>query len=119
MTRFFTIAAQFGRFLPRLGPFGLRTAFLYGISESNRFGPKIFQNQTALSNSDAQPLLEMRIFGRSALRKSHLLVMRCTFNFCSAICELRSRFAALLGRFLPRLGPFGCERPFFFREAES
>jgi len=29
LTRFFTIAAQFGRFLPRLGPFGYRTAFLY------------------------------------------------------------------------------------------
>ena len=32
LTRFFAIAARFGRFLPRLGPFGLRTAFLYAGS---------------------------------------------------------------------------------------
>jgi hypothetical protein len=56
--------------------------------------------------------------GHPDLRKSHLLVMRCTFNFCSAICELGSRFAALLGRFLPRLGPFvEFERPFFYGES--
>ena len=29
LTRFIAIVAQFGRFLPRLGPFGFRTAFLY------------------------------------------------------------------------------------------
>jgi len=34
LTRFIAIAAQFGRFLPRLGPFGFRTAFLYGTRPS-------------------------------------------------------------------------------------
>ena len=29
LTRFIAFVAQFGRFLPRLGPFGFRTAFLY------------------------------------------------------------------------------------------
>jgi len=30
--------------------------------------------------------LEVRIFGGTAVHKSHLLMMRCSFNFCSAIC---------------------------------
>ena len=45
----------------------------------------------------------------------------CIWRFCAAplFVALRHRrasslFAALLGRFLPRLGPFVIERPFFF-----
>ncbi len=34
LTRFTAITAQFGRFLPRLGPFGYRTAFFIGNSPS-------------------------------------------------------------------------------------
>jgi len=33
--------------------------------------------------------------------------------------SLCSRFAALLGRFLPRLGPFGIGRPFFFGRSDE
>jgi hypothetical protein len=110
LTRFTAIVAQFGRFLPRLGPFGIRTAFLYWQLL-----------RVAVESANARispPESQIRILRRADLQKSHLLVMRCTFNFCSAICELCSRFAALLGRFLPRLGPFvKFGRPFFFGES--
>ena len=84
LTRFFAIAAQFGRFLPRLGPFGFERPFLFATVHAYcriRARPDAFQSLLLLAN------LEVRIFGGTAVHKSHLPMMRCSFNFCSAICE--------------------------------
>ena len=82
LTRFFALAAQFGRFLPRLGPFDLGRPFL--LREA---GTVLSHARPQAGTYLAGQIDEVRSFGGPALHKSHLLMMRCSFNFCSAICE--------------------------------
>ena len=83
LTRFFAFAAQFGRFLPRLGPFDLGRPFL--LREAG-YGLVACSAKCWWAYLAGQ-IDEVRIFGGPALHKSHLLMMRCSFNFCTAICE--------------------------------
>jgi hypothetical protein len=101
------VVAHLGRFLPRLGPFVFPgRPLLYAVASG--------------------------LFARSGLGTALALQSYVPSNFCNAkrigciLCAAHlhrrceagdpvARFAALLGRFLPRLGPHGSPRgPFYF-----
>jgi hypothetical protein len=108
LTRFFVVAARFGRFLPRLGPFDLRTAFFLAGAG---YGTAAFAVASFRPRSG-----QMRILRGAALHKTHLFVMRCTFNFCGAICELPLASQPSLGVSSLDLGRSVTSGPFLLPE---
>jgi hypothetical protein len=70
MTRFVAIAAQFGRFLPRLGPFGLRTAFLYAAPLAQISAESGLRSSRAMQDPHFKPLsYALFAFARDALHR--------------------------------------------------
>ena len=77
---FRTTVSPLGRFLPRLGPFDLRTAFFHACLASCR---ALGLLPVCMSLSAAPD------FGRAALQKTHLIMLRRTRSFCIATWRAR------------------------------
>ena len=96
-----------------LGRSSLRTAFFRDRRPGSASGPdpvaRVPQSAAAASGAIVHRRRhEPPTFGCPALQKTHLQFVRCTTNFCIATSTSAARpVVALLGRFLPRLGPFG------------
>ena len=100
--RFITVALTRSlQSLPNLGVSSLdlgrsprRTAFLY----------ELLQNRRPAADHPPRCFM-LRVLGCPALQKMQLSLLRRTYILCNATLRACSR-RALLGRFLPRLGPF-------------
>ena len=96
-----------------LGRSSLRTAFFRDRRPGSARGPdpvaRVPRSAVAASGVIVRRLRDEPLtFGCPALQKTHLQFVRCTTNFCIATSTSPARpVVALLGRFLPRLGPFG------------
>ena len=96
-----------------LGRSSLRTAFFRDRRPRSARGPdpvaRVPRSAVAASGVIVRRQRDEPLtFGCPALQKTHLQFVRCTTNFCIATSTSPARpVVALLGRFLPRLGPFG------------
>ena len=97
------VAAHLGRFLPRLGPF---------VSSS---GPSLCRDASDLVRPRAQPLPSYAVTAFCNAKGFACILCAAHLNkFCEA-GDFVAGLVALLGRFLPRLGPHGPPRgPFYF-----